>query len=109
MRTTINLSENQFDVIEAYIKFVKPHQKINMTLVIDKALTVALPILFEHLPRENESEKDSILRYISFLETIKNNCSGLAYNVIISELAKIQMIAFEKKYITEISLQRNDK
>lgn len=96
MRTTINLSDNQFDVIEAYIKFAKAHQKINMTLVIDKVLNVALPILFEYLPRENESEKDNVLRYISFLEMIKNNCSGLAYDVIISELAKIQMIAFEK-------------
>jgi hypothetical protein len=55
MRTTINLSPEVYSLVKQYTKHCAKSAKSNVSMAIEEALDIALPIMIERLPRKGES------------------------------------------------------
>ncbi len=100
MRTTVNISQD----IKSYVQRLKNlGERASVSSVMDDAIAIALPILNDRLPRENESRKDFLLRRISEIDYLPDlKASIITKSILVGELAKLQLEAYSEGYVSKL-------
>jgi hypothetical protein len=110
MRTTITLSPLVFKFLKIYVKNLKPKMgpRINLSSSIDEAIEIACPVMFSRLQRKGESEKAFYLRRIADLnEHINRTNNCLHRDMLLIELANVQLKAYTKGFIKKLQICNN--